>query len=207
MKKYSCFKNIIFDFGGVLLNINPELVVNQFQKLGLKDADFIIESYTNNGLFDRLEKGVISPEEFRAEIRKNLNKNVTDQQIDNAWNAMLLDLPAERLALLKELRKNHRLYLLSNTNVIHWECYTKYVRNTYGEELNAFFDNTYFSHNMNLRKPSKEIYTTVLEKEKLCASDTLFIDDLLENVEAAKSVGMSAHFLDINNGETILDLF
>ncbi len=207
MKKYNNFSNIIFDFGGVLININPEMVVNQFKALGLKNTNMISEEYKKNGLFDKLEKGSISPQEFRDEIRKHLPQNVTDKQIDDAWNAMLLDLPYERLELLKQLRKNHKIYLLSNTNIIHWECYTKYVLDTYGEELHSFFDNDYYSHNMNLRKPDKTIYTTVLEKEQLDPAETLFIDDMLQNVEAARSVGMHAHFLDIENGETILDLF
>ncbi len=204
MKKYS---NIIFDFGGVIININPELVVNQFKKLGMNNTNMIGEEYKKNGLFDRLEKGIISPEDFRTEIRKHLSQNVSDLQIDDAWNAMLLDLPYERLALIKELRKNHKVYLLSNTNIIHWECYSKYVLDTYGEELSSFFDKDYYSHCMNLRKPDKAIYTAVLEQEQLNPAETLFIDDMLQNVEAARSVGMDAHFLDIEKGETILDLF
>jgi len=207
MQKYNSFSNIIFDFGGVLLNIDPDKAVNSFKNIGLEDVQLIKNEYRTNGLFDSLEKGIISADEFRSEIRKHICKDVSDKEIDEAWNSMLLDLPYERLELLSRLKEKHRIFLLSNTNIIHWEAYTRMIRETHGVNLSDFFEKDYYSHDMGLRKPDTKIYSSVLYKEGLVAEETLFIDDMFANVEAARSVGMKAHFLDLDNGETVLDLF
>ncbi|WP_421920995.1 HAD family hydrolase [Marinifilum sp.] len=207
MQKYDSIPNIIFDFGGVLLNIDPQKAVNSFKQIGLHDVDLIKREYSESGLFDNLEKGFVSPEEFRSQIRKYISNGVSDAQIDNAWNAMLLDLPFERLELLNRLKKDHRLFLLSNTNIIHWEAYMDMIKQVHGVCLSDFFVKDYYSHNMGLRKPNPQIYSEVLEAEGLKAGETLFIDDMLANVEAARSVGMLAHHLKIEEGETVLDLF
>ena len=207
MQKYNSIPNIIFDFGGVLLNIDTNQAVKGFQAIGLSDMDRIKKEYQENGLFDRLEKGMISPQYFRAEIRKYIDAEVTDKQIDDAWNSMLLDLPIERLELLERLKAKHRIFLLSNTNIIHWEAYMGMIKEKHNVCLSDFFEKDYYSHDLGLRKPDSKIYTTVLEKEGLVASETLFIDDMYANYEAAKAVGMQAHFLDLENGETVLDLF
>jgi putative hydrolase of the HAD superfamily len=207
MPNFSSIPNIVFDLGGVLLNINPENSVNQFKAIGLTDTTRIQHEYREDDLFDRLEKGELSPEDFRNEIRQYIDAEVSDQQIDQAWNAMLLDFPYERLALLQELKKAHKVYLLSNTNIIHWEYYTKLIKESHGVELSDCFEKDYYSHNMGLRKPDTSIYNKLLRAENLKAEETLFIDDMYSNVEAARSVGMIAHHLDLENGESILDLF
>ncbi|MGZ2370968.1 HAD family hydrolase [Ancylomarina sp. YFZ004] len=207
MPNFSSIPNIVFDLGGVLLNINPENSVNQFKAIGLTDTNRIQHEYRKDGLFDRLEKGELSPEDFRNEIRQYIDAEVSDQQIDQAWSAMLLDFPYERLALLQELKKAHKVYLLSNTNIIHWEYYTKLVKDTHGVELSECFERDYYSHDMGLRKPDTSIYNELLRAENLKAEETLFIDDMYSNVEAARAVGMIAHHLDLENGESILDLF
>ena len=120
---------------------------------------------------------------------------------------MLLNLPIERLELIERLKTKHRIFLLSNTNIIHWEAYTGMIKEQHKVCLSDFFEKDYYSHDMGLRKPDPKIFTSVLEKEGLVPSETLFIDDLYANCEAAKSVGMQAHFLDLENGETVLDLF
>ncbi|MCT4604009.1 MAG: HAD family phosphatase [Marinifilum sp.] len=207
MQKYDSIPNIIFDFGGVLLNIDPQKAVNSFKQIGLGDVDMIKREYATNGLFDNLEKGLISPEQFRSEIRKHISNGVSDAEIDYAWNSMLLDLPYERLELLNRLEKNHKIYLLSNTNIIHWESYMNMIKDVHGVCLSDFFVKDYYSHNMGLRKPDTKIYTEVLKAEGLKANETLFVDDMLANAEAARSVGMIAHHLKLEEGETVLDLF
>ncbi len=207
MPNFSSIPNIVFDLGGVLLNINPENSVNQFKAIGLTDTSRIQHEYRENGLFDRLEKGELSPKAFRNQIRQYIDAEVSDQEIDHAWNAMLLDFPHERLLLLQELRKTHKIFLLSNTNIIHWEYYTQKLKEIYGVELSDCFEKDYFSHDMGLRKPDTNIYQELLRAENLKAEETLFIDDMYSNVEAARRVGMIAHHLDLENGETILDLF
>jgi len=199
--------NIVFDLGGVLLNIKPENSVNQFKEIGLKDLTRIQHEYREDGLFDRLEKGFLSPDTFRNEIRQYIEGEVSDQQIDQAWNAMLLDFPYERMVLLQELKKTHKIYLLSNTNIIHWDCYTKNIRETHGVNLSDCFEKDYYSHDMGLRKPDPTIYSELLRTENLKPEETLFIDDMYCNVEAARSLGIIGRHLDLENGETILDLF
>jgi len=207
MLKYNSIPNIIFDFGGVLLNIDTDQAVMSFKKIGLVDPNIVKKEYQTNGLFDRLEKGTISADQFRLEIREHIKGEVSDEQIDTAWNSMLLDLPYERLVMLEKLKKNHRIFLLSNTNIIHWEAYMGMIKEKHKVCLSDFFEKDYYSHNMGLRKPDTKIYTTVLESEGLVPSDTLFIDDMYANYKAAKLVGMQAHFLDLEDGETVLDLF
>ncbi|NOU61279.1 HAD family hydrolase [Marinifilum caeruleilacunae] len=207
MQKYDSIPNIIFDFGGVLLNIDPQRAVDSFEKIGLHDVGLIKREYSQNGLFDNLEKGIVSPEEFRTQIRKHISNGVSDSEIDTAWNSMLLDLPYERLELLNRLKKNHRIFLLSNTNIIHWEAYMSMIQDVHGVCLSDFFEKDYYSHNMGLRKPDTKIYTEVLEAEGLKAGETLFVDDMLANADAARSVGMIAHHLKLEEGETVLDLF
>src|ERR1041384_5970782 len=112
-------QNIIFDFGGVILNIDYKLTEQAFAKLGLKDFDRIYSQATQQELFDVFEKGLMTAEQFREGIRKHIDKPVSDPEIDRAWNSMLLDLPDERVRLLDKLRTKHRLFLLSNTNEIH----------------------------------------------------------------------------------------
>lgn len=207
MQKYDSIPNIIFDFGGVLLNIAPRNVLDEFKLIGLEDVQVVEKEYQENGLFDRLEKGKISPDQFRSEIRKFIHQPVTDDQIDKAWNSMLLDLPYERLQVLEKLKQNHRIFLLSNTNIIHWEAYMQMIQSVHGVCLSDFFEKDYYSHNMGLRKPDPRIFSTVLANEGLNAAETLFIDDVFENVEAAQSIGLKTHYLDLLKGETILDLF
>ncbi|GAB7089115.1 HAD family hydrolase [Marinifilum fragile] len=207
MQKYDSIPNIIFDFGGVLLNIDPQKAVNSFKQIGLHDVELIKREYSENGLFDNLEKGIVSPEEFRTQIRNFISNGVTDAEIDKAWNSMLLDLPFERLELLNRLKKTHRIFLLSNTNIIHWDAYMGMIQDVHGVCLSDFFEKDYYSHNMGLRKPDQRIYTEVLDAEGLIASETLFVDDMLANAEAARSVGMIAHHLKLEDGETVLDLF
>jgi FMN phosphatase YigB (HAD superfamily) len=207
MLKYNSIPNIIFDFGGVLLNIDTDQAVKSFKKIGLVDTDLVKKEYQTNGLFDRLEKGTISADQFRLEIREHIKGEVSDEQIDAAWNSMLLDLPYERLVMLEKLKKNHRIFLLSNTNIIHWEAYMGMIQKVHGVCLSDFFEKDYYSHNMGLRKPDPKIYSTLLKNESLLASETLFIDDMFANIEAAESVGMKAHYLNLEKGETILDLF
>lgn len=207
MPNFSSISNIIFDLGGVLLNIKPEKTVNQFKTIGLDHTDTIQHEYQENGLFDRFEKGELSSKAFRNEIRKYINTEVSDQEIDYAWNAMLLDFPVERLQMLQQLKKTHRLFLLSNTNIIHWEHYTKELKKVHGVELSDCFEKTYYSHNMGLRKPNINIYKELLKLENLKAEETLFIDDMYSNVEAAREVGMLAHHLNLEKKENILDLF
>jgi len=191
-------KNIIFDLGGVLLNIDYNRTINAFKELGMTDFDNFFTQAAQTQLFDRLDKGTISPANFRKELRKITGLNPTDQQIDDAWNAMLLDMPPERVNLLQKVGKNYRTFLLSNTNAIHYPVYMEYMSQTFGvEDLAHLFEKQYLSYQMGMRKPKKEIYETVVSENELNPQQTLFIDDSSQHVAGARLAGLKALWLDV----------
>ncbi len=184
-------KNIIFDLGVVLLNIDFQKTMNAFQNLGISNVEEIFSGYTQSNFFDSFEKGIISPEEFREEIRKHLSHTVTDEMIDEAWNAMILDFPAEKINILISLRSNFRIFLLSNTNAIHFPVYNKQLQDNYRiNNLSDLFDKAYYSYRMGLRKPDREIYEQVLNENLLKPEETIFIDDAVKNINAANELGI-----------------
>jgi putative hydrolase of the HAD superfamily len=192
--------------GGVLLNLDMNRTRKGFEKLGMKDFNEHYNHGKQTGVFDWFESGKISAHEFRNELKKHLPPSITDLEIDAAWNAMLLDLPMERLDLLKSLSKNYRLFLLSNTNEIHFKAFSKYLKTTFGfSDFSGFFEQQYFSHLTGMRKPNAEIFELVLTENKLIANETLFIDDSLHHVEGSKKVGITG--LHLQKGETVMDLF
>lgn len=201
-------QNIIFDLGGVILNIDYNLTIKAFRNLGAQNFESLFTQAQQVGLFDKLDKGTISPGEFRAGIRQITSINISDQQIDHAWNAMLLDLPSVRLDLLKEINCHYKTYLLSNTNAIHFDEYNKYLQNSHGiKNLSNLFDKEYYSHIVNDRKPNKDIFYLILNDNGLKPEETLFIDDSIQHVKAANKIGILAYHLNIPQGETIEELF
>jgi HAD superfamily hydrolase (TIGR01509 family) len=201
-------KNLIFDFGGVLCNIDPDLTKQAFIKLGLKKFDTGDSITRSKGLFEQLEIGVIAPQDFRDKLRPFFEHPVSDDQIDAAWNALLLDLPEHRVRLLESLRKNYRIFLLSNSNEIHYLCYAGRLQQQYGyADFDALFEKAWFSFRIGLKKPSPEIFRFVTRDAGLDPAETLFIDDTLVHVEGARSAGLQAYHLDLLQGENIGDLF
>ena len=198
-------KNIIFDFGGVILNIDYQLSVKAFENLGLKNFSEMYSQANQNQLFDLFEKGMILPSEFRNEIHRHI-QGATDTEIDYAWNSMLLDLPVERITLLNKLKLDFNLFLLSNTNAIHHEVFTQQLKKSFKYDIfSGTFKKAYFSHEIHMRKPDFEIFEFVLNENNLKANETIFIDDSIQHVEAAAKLGIQAILLE--KGKTILDLF
>lgn len=199
-------KNIIFDLGGVILNIDYDLSVKAFQNLGIQEFESLYSKTRQTNLFDALETGTISYADFRDEIRVIANKPLTNEQIDNAWNAMLLDLPIERINFLKKLKNKYRIFLLSNTNEGHFNCYTNYLQSTFNiNGLDDLFENTYYSHAIGLSKPTPASFEYVIQKNKLLKTETLFIDDTIRHVEGARNVGLHGYHLQPD--EDIITLF
>lgn len=199
-------KNIIFDFGGVILNIDYELTEKAFGNLGIINFKELYSQANQNQLFDRLEQGLISPANFRDGLRKIGGRQLSDHQIDNAWNAMLLDLPEERIHLIEKLKSKKRIFLLSNTNAIHHSSFSTYIQNKFNRDIFAeVFDNTYFSHKVHMRKPHAEIFELVLKENNLPKEDTLFIDDSIQHIQGAAKVGLKTLFIE--KGQTILNYF
>jgi glucose-1-phosphatase len=199
-------KHIIFDLGGVILNINYQATYQAFTDLGVKNFTDLYNQFSLNSMFSDLEVGKIGKEEFLQGMKQHTPEGVTDQQIIDAWNAMLLDFPLRRLQVLQQLRQHYSLYLLSNTNIIHMEAFNRILQESRGiPSLATFFDKAYYSHEIGLRKPDRESYEFVLDAHGLQPSETLFIDDTLPNIEGAKLVGIETiHLLP---PRTITDVF
>ena len=203
LKKY---RNIIFDLGGVILNIDYNLTVDAFKKLGLSDFSKFYSQANQSNLFDNYEIGKISSEKFIEELQHVVGKNISKQSIMEAWNSMLLDLPKERIELLTSLKTKYKTYLLSNTNEIHKIAYCNYLKNTYQfNDFSTFFEKQYLSFEIGMRKPNKEIFEFVINENHLKKEETLFIDDSIQHIIGARETGIDA--FHISSGLTILDLF
>jgi putative hydrolase of the HAD superfamily len=185
MEKMSSIHNIIFDFGGVLINLNKKRCVENFKKLGI-DVENIIGIMHNKGIFEDLEKGKISTEEFRNGLRAMTSQKVSDEELDLAWLSILEDIPQYKLDMLLDLRRKHRLYLLSNTNPIHWEYAKKNIFERNGLKLKDYFDECFLSYEIGLTKPDSDIFEYVINEAQIFARETLFIDDSELNTDAAR---------------------
>lgn len=202
------YPNIIFDFGGVILNLDYNRTTEAFVKLGVIDFEQSYSQLNQTNLFDEFERGEITSDQFRSGIGTVLNTGVSDAQIDEAWNAMLLDLPSERLRLLEKLGQTKRLALLSNTNAIHAEYFERKMKRQHGiENLDPFFEKVYYSFDVGMRKPEPRIFELVLQERNFKPEETLFIDDSPQHIEGARRVGLHTYHLRADQGETILDLF
>lgn len=183
-------KAIIFDLGGVLLDIDFRLTEKAFTDLGVKDFSSFFNQFHSNALFKKLETGV-DEELFYQEFRSETGLALTDEQIKDAWNALLLNFRTESLAILPQLRQKYQLYLLSNTNEIHLqEFQRRYKLLQQQQEFDDLFDAAYYSHRIGLRKPNASAYEYVLNAHQLTAAETIFIDDSINNIEAAQQLGL-----------------
>jgi len=184
------YKALIFDFGGVIINIDFKLTHQAFKALGIEDLDQKFSQTKQSGFFDQFEKGEISPEAFRKEIKLFLKSEINDAELDMAWNKMLLDIPKKRIEIIESLKVKYPCMLLSNTNQIHYDFYRDDLEKVHGyTKFSELFDKTYFSHEIGMRKPDEDIYHYVLKDLKLEASEVLFIDDTEMNIIAANQMG------------------
>ncbi|MDD3877369.1 MAG: HAD family phosphatase [Bacteroidales bacterium] len=188
-------KNIIFDLGAVILNIDYNGPAKVLNSMGITDFEKVYSKAKQDELFDNFEKGIIQPDEFRKEFVRNIGVDLNYSEIDKIWNAIILDFPKERIKLLLELKKTYNTYLLSNTNSIHYDFYTHDLFQSHGLTWDMLLHKSYFSFEMNMRKPSLEIFEKVIENSHLTPNETLFIDDLKDNIDAAKSCGLNTIWL------------
>jgi putative hydrolase of the HAD superfamily len=201
MKKY---KAIIFDLGAVILNINYQNTIDEFTKLGIKNAAIFYSKKVQTDLFNQIETGVISSNKFLKALQKE-TKNANIIQIEHAWNSMLLDLPQERLELIKKLKNNHMIYLLSNTNAIHIDAFKKQLGNTKWLAFCKLFDKMYLSHELGLRKPDVKIFEHILKEQTLKSEEVFFIDDSPQHIASAKKIGI--HCYHLPDDKDIIALF
>ncbi len=201
-------KNLIFDFGGVICNLDIHQTEKKFRELGIlhpKNEESLRE---RDALFEKIEDGSLSSQDFRTALRKYFNHFVSDAELDEAWNALLLDIPEPRIRFLEKLNKHYRIFLLSNSNEIHYLKFLDDFTRQYGyQDFNVLFEKAYFSFQIGLKKPNKEIFDYVLKDSRLNAAETLFIDDTLKHVQAAQKTGIHAYHLKPDQGEQIVDLF
>ncbi len=186
------FENIIFDLGGVIINLDYKRTQQAFEALGMQNVDEVYSQQQQQGLFDQFERGEIPASEFINELKGKCAPGTTDDQIRDAWNAILLDFPVDRLNFLGWLGDAHRLFLLSNTNEIHFKAFNELLFSTRGYHgLDPFFEEVYYSHLVHKRKPEKDIFELVLQENNLDVATTLFLDDSETNVIAAEELGIS----------------
>ena len=201
----SKIKNVIFDLGGVLINLDFDSCLNAFRTAGFTNIEEQIRQMQGNGVFSRFELGEISPEEFRDAIRKEADESLTDRKIDDMWNLMLLDIPREKLDLLLKLREHYMVYLLSNTNRIHWDYACEQMFCYRGFRVNDFFEDIFLSFEMHKAKPEKDIYEQMMKEANILPEETFFIDDSAINCQAAISLGIQSYHYHI--GEDLSSLF
>ena len=196
-------KTIIFDLGAVILNINYQNTIDEFERLGIKNPNSFYSKKKQTNLFDKIETGEITEREFLLKLKKETT-NGEVQQVKHAWNAILLDLPENRIHLLQKLKEDYSIFLLSNTNSIHiFELERKLGTKKYNKFYNLF-DKVYYSYKIGFRKPHAEAFQLIIDENKLNANEILFIDDSPQHIKGAKKLGIKTRHLLENEDLTTL---
>ena len=189
-------KNVIFDMGNVLFSIDYKKTQDAFEALGYNNFSEMYSQFSADALFEKLETGLVTNADFYEKMISYHPNTVTEAQIDNAWNSMLLHWRIESLNFLETLSKRYKIFLLSNTNEIHLQAVIKLLKEQTGREnIDSLFSIAYYSHKINYRKPNADIFEFVLKDAEIQAAETLFIDDLKNNIETAALLGFKTHLL------------
>jgi glucose-1-phosphatase len=204
MKQFKNISTLIFDLGGVLINLDLPQCIQNFKELGLQNFEQHLSLFGQKGFFLQFEKGQISATEFREEIRKICPNPLTDAQIDAAWCSFLCDIPNQKLEMLLELKKKFRLLLLSNTNELHIEVSAAGEFAKINRKITDIFDKCYYSYAMGMAKPDTEIFETLLADAGVTAGECLFLDDGHKNTEQAAKIGIQSYLVDINEDLSFL---
>ena len=200
-------KNLLFDLGGVIMDIRRENCVKAFQELGMSDIGEFLGDYGQKGAFKLLEEGALTPDEFRAEIMKSCPVGTTGSQIDDAFNQFLVGIPAYRLEALAGPRRRFGVYLLSNTNKIMWDSrIAEEFRKIPGREMDSYFDGTVTSFEARALKPSAEIFGYAVRKLGIVPEETLFLDDSQENIRAAVALGFHGAVVPASGDVDVFDV-
>lgn len=186
-------KNLLFDLGGVIMDIKRDNCVAAFKELGMKNPDEYLGEYVQAGPFAGIEDGSMNPAQFRDEMRRIIgNENLTDRQIDTAFERFLTGIPVRRLRELEKLHHHYGMYLISNTNPIMWnDEIARWFRED-GHDVNYYFDGIVTSFEAKSMKPERKIFMDVVEKYGIKQEETLFFDDSIKNCEAARALGFHA---------------
>lgn len=200
-------KNLIFDLGGVILDLSVDHTLQSFSRLSNMPKERVQEVYVSERGFLDYEKGMIDDAAFRDFVRKTFSISAADDAIDDCWNAMLRGLPTMKLELLMRLQNEFSVFLLSNTNAIHLHHINNIMlpKGAHQKSLDDYFHKAYYSHRMGKRKPDAEIFEQVLEENHLIPEQTLFLDDYAINIEGAKALGIKT--VHVTSPNLILDYF
>jgi putative hydrolase of the HAD superfamily len=197
-------KNIIFDLGGVLMNIDFKRTFDAFEIIGFRGAEQAFQQPDVNQLCVDFETGVYCSIEMRRKFREITGFKCNDVQFDKAWNSLLIDFPPERIRRVQELTGKYRTYLLSNTNPIHAKHFNGELHKHFGiESLDHLMDKAWYSFNLGLHKPDEKIFQKVLKASHLDPSETVYLDDFETNVRVAESLGI--HGIHITASHTVIE--
>ncbi len=196
---------IIFDLGGVLIDVDYNKTINAFEKLGIEDARELYSQRSQSTLFNEIECGEISSEDFLMELSRRAKKELSLLEIKEAWNAIIGPYNKRIIPLLQSLKKDYKLFVLSNTNSIHIEKANDEWSKISSISMSSFFDKVYLSHEIGDRKPNTSVFKNLCEEQNLNPGKTLFIDDSIQHIESAKRMGLKTHHL--KSMESLYELF
>jgi len=200
------FPNIIFDYGGVIINIDVDQTVSAFQDLIPGNSDNIQQKVESSDVFKSMEKGLLEEHVFLMEFNQLLDSDLEWNTFESAWNAMIGDLPVDRLRVLDDVAKSHRIFLLSNTNSIHLRRVNDVVKETTGKDsIDHYFEEAYYSNIIQMRKPDREIYEYVMAKNNLNPDETIFLDDNMHNLKGAEEAGLAICLITEERG--LMEIF
>ena len=192
MEQASNIKNILFDLGGVILDINIQATLKGFYELGFPAELMQYPESMSTDVFFKYQTGKLSTEEFRDAIRKTTGVEMSDLAFDEVWNAMLVRIPKERTELLKRLSERYALYMLSNTSALHVEVFERMYQEAAGVSMHDVFTKIYYSHEIGWHKPDHEAWEHVIQDSGINPEETLFLDDSIQNIKASQELGFQA---------------
>lgn len=200
-------KNLIFDLGGVILDLSLPDTLKAFAQIAGIDINKVQQLFVESEGFLKYEKGQLTDDAFRDFVRKLYNTDAPDAELDRCWNAMLLGIPTDKLEMLTSLKERYNVFLLSNTNTIHLDYIEQKILPaiTTNTSLAPYFHRDYYSHRMGKRKPDADIFEQVLDENNLVAEETLFLDDNRANIEGAAALKIQTLF--VNSPDIILPYF
>ena len=199
-------KNIIFDLGGVILDIDENAALHELQKLGV-DSQQLVNSEAFKAIDERFERGIITANTFRKQVKALVElPKLSDADFDYVWNSVLLDIPRERILALEEIKEHYNIFLMSNTNEIHYDLYIRDLQLRFGyKQFDDLFDKSYFSFDTHLLKPDPLFFEYILDQQGLKPQETLFIDDTETNVKQDMQLGL--HVFHIHRDELVRSFF
>jgi putative hydrolase of the HAD superfamily len=204
MKQFTNISTLIFDLGGVIINLDLPQCIQNFRLLGLQNFEEHLSLFGQKSFFLQFEIGQINVQQFRDEIRKLASKPLSDEQIDAAWCSFLCNIPDYKLEMLLELKKKFKILLLSNTNKLHIEVSTANELARVGKTFFDFFDKCYYSYELGIAKPNPKIFETVLSDAGLNAEECLFLDDGEKNIIQAAKMGIQTYLVKENEDLSFL---